>query len=82
MKLFKVRINHKKAVITVVCLLCFRCKRLLITLLPSFGIFVYSDRTSSVMRWLFFDSDAGTFSNSVRKWFVSLMWDLIVSVKG
>ena len=52
-------------------------------LIPSsFGMFVYSDRTSSVTRKESFDSVAGTFASSVRKWLVSLRWDLMVFVYG
>ena len=52
-------------------------------LMPSsFGILVYSDRTSRVTRKQSLASVAGTLSSSVRKWLVSLRWDLMVFVYG
>ena len=73
MKLFRVKIRNRKAVITVVNLLWCRWSRFLMVLIPSsFGMFVYSDRTSSVTRKESLDSVAGTFASSVRKWLVSL----------
>ena len=83
MKLFSVRISHKKAVITVVDLLRFRWSRFLIILTPSsFGMLVYNDRTSRVNKKQSFDSEAGTLSNSFKKCLVSLMWDLMMVVYG
>ena len=50
-------------------------------LMPSsFGILVYSDRTSRVMRKQSLASVAEILSSSVREWLVSLRWDLLVFV--
>ena len=43
---------------------------------------VYNDRTSRVTKKQSFDSEAGTLSNSFKKWLVSLMWNLMVVVYG